>query len=261
MKWVPIKRDLPVICIIQARMKSTRLPGKVLKKIGDKTALGLMVERLRGIKAREIIVATSSDVSNNPIRYQCQQNIKVKCYSGDENNVIKRVIDCAKKWKLPDDGIIVDLTADCPLIDYKVVNYLINKIKSYNFDYVHNDVIERSWPDGIDCQVYKYALLKEVYEKITDPVHYAHVGWNIYKYGGKKVRSFVWRAPDDMYFPELGLTLDEEADYVFLKNIYDHFTSYKYPQPFSVKTVIRILKRCPEMITNFGVKRKVPGNG
>jgi spore coat polysaccharide biosynthesis protein SpsF len=254
--------ELPAIILIQARMNSSRLPGKVLLKFGNKTALHLMVDRIRTTKINEIIVASTTNRKDIAIEEECSKNIKVKCFRGDENNVIKRMIDAATKWGLPNNGIIVDLSGDCPFIDRKIVEYLLYKIRSMNLDYVHNDIINRSWPDGVDCQIYRLHALKEAYKLITNPIHYAHSGWNIPTYCTHLIESWCWIAPKKYSWPTLGLTLDEEKDYLFLKSMYERFSDKnRYPQPFSVKTMIGVLKRCPNLVTNMEVKRKVSGNG
>jgi spore coat polysaccharide biosynthesis protein SpsF len=254
--------NVPAIIIIQARMGSERLPGKVLLKFGKYSALHLMVSRLKGARVKDIIIATTTNPRDNAIEKECADNIKVKCFRGNETNVIKRMIDAAAKWGLPDNGYIVDLTGDCPFIEAKIVNLLLYQIRSKDYDYVHNDVINRSWPDGIDCQIYKYHRLKEVYNMITDQKHFSHTGWNIMHYNSAKISHWAWEAPDKFRWPELGLTLDEPKDYEFLKFLYEWFSNYnRYPQPFSVRTLIGVLKKVPHLVTNWEVTRKIPGNG
>jgi spore coat polysaccharide biosynthesis protein SpsF len=253
----------PAIAIIQARTGSSRLPDKVLLPLAkDKSVLHVMVDRIRQAKVKEIIVATTTNQNDSKIVRECDEKIKVRCFRGSENNVLQRMIDAASTWGLPDDGYIVDLTGDCPFSNATIINYLLYKIRSTDSDYVHNDVIDRSWPDGVDCQIYKFSALKTIYGLVTNPVHFSHSGWNIPTYGSHLFKIWNWKAPEKYHWPDLGLTLDEQKDYIFLKSLYERFSDKnKYPQPFSIKTVINVLRRCPSLITNKDVARKIAGNG
>ena len=255
------------VIIIQARMGSTRLPGKVLLKYDNKIpSLVCMIKRLSKCKVDHFIVATTTHTIDDEIEKTITNTFPsntIRCFRGSESNVINRVICAAESVNLPDEGYIVDLSGDCPFIQSSIVNFLLRKIyKNKELDYVHNDVINRSWPDGIDCQVYKLAALKEAEKLIINPVHLSHSGWNIPHYGSHLFKTWSWKAPERYRWPELGLTLDEKADYEFLNNIYKQFSdSNKYPQPFSIMTVIKVLKQCPWLVTNKDITRKIPGNG
>lgn len=253
--------------VIQARMGSSRLPGKVLLKYDNKiSSLVYMLQRLSKCKVDHFIIATTTNSIDDEIEETITNNFPyntVKCFRGSENNVIDRVIQSVESFGYSHDDLIVDISGDCPFIQSSIVNFLLRKIiKNKELDYVHNDVINRSWPDGIDCQVYKLSVLKEAKRLITNQVHMAHSGWNIPHYGSHLFNIYNWIAPERYRWPELGLTLDEKEDYNFLNNIYKQFSdSNKYPQPFSIMTVIKVLKQCPWLVTNKDIIRKVPGNG
>ena len=109
--------------LIEARMSSTRLPGKVLMKIRNKTMLGFIVDRIKLVKKiKNIVVATTINKNDDKIVKWCEQK-KISYYRGSENNVINRVYQAAKKYKL---DIIVLITGDCPLVDHNIISQILN---------------------------------------------------------------------------------------------------------------------------------------
>ncbi|KKL61487.1 hypothetical protein LCGC14_2194840, partial [marine sediment metagenome] len=153
----------------------------------------------------------------------------------------------AAKWSKAD--IIVDMTSDCPLIDPKHIDHLIETLLNENLDYVSN-CIYRDWPDGADIQVYWTKSLKECHKRFYTP---NHIGWNITQYP-LIFNIHHWKAPNDMHWPELGLTLDTLEDYELLKII---FNSFGYKIDFSIESAIRYLRKKPHLVKiNQMVKRK-----
>ena len=244
-----------VIAIIQARMASTRLPGKVLLPLGpkNKPVLWWLFYRIGLAElVDQVVVATTNNPVNQPIMDFADHNHKgwyVYGYDGEEDDVIGRVISCAKFY---DADIVVDITGDCPMVDPRHIDHLVNYLLiTKTSDYVSNDVIHRSWPDGLDVQVYWLDTLMKCQRRLNPK---QHCGYNI---GSNSLLFNVNRfwAPVKYHWPELGLTLDTSEDYKFLQRIFNYFGDYP---GFMVEHVIDFLRENPDWITNKDVKRKDP---
>src|SRR3712207_317315 len=126
---------MKVVCIIQARTGSTRLPGKILKKICDKTVLEHDIERIKRIKNIDEIVIATTDKTQDDLIVNEALKLNIKYFRGSENDVLSRYYYAAKKYNA---DIIVRVTSDCPLIDSKVSEETINYYLNNKFDYVSN---------------------------------------------------------------------------------------------------------------------------
>ena len=248
-----------VVAIIQARMQSTRLPGKVLLPLAGKPVLWWIAKRASLAKlVDDVMVATCASEANYPIYSFCQrEEIDVFSYTGEENDVIGRVL-AAAEWSRAD--IIVDITADCPMVDPRHIDNLIMKLKKITefykdqLDYVTNDIVSRSWPDGFDIQVY----WRDALERCKDLfVPKQHCGWNIAQHP-EIFNIYHWKARPSMHWPELGLTLDTPEDYEMLKILFKKFGD---DPGFSSEAIITFLRKNPEYIINTNVKRKSPEEG
>jgi len=164
---------MKIVIISQARMTSTRLPGKVLKKVSGKTLLEHHVERLRRSQmSDEIVIATTENRTDIPIVEVCEK-IKVNYFRGSEEDVLSRYYKAATKFKA---DIVVRVTSDCPLIDPVIVDSVISFFfdNSPFFDYVSNAGI-RTFPRGMDTEVFKYQTLVETYNEAKSNVDREHV--------------------------------------------------------------------------------------
>tara|TARA_Y100000766_G_C18843633_1_gene574513 strand:+ start:581 stop:1294 length:714 start_codon:yes stop_codon:yes gene_type:complete len=160
-----------ILCIIQARMNSKRLKGKVLKKIQGKTALEHIIERSLQVKLiDDLVVATSNNKLDDKIEEFCKRQ-KINCYRGDEINVLSRFYEISKKNLAKN---ILRLTADCPLHDPEVIDDIIKFYKENNFDYVSNS-IKRTFPVGLDTEVFSFDSLEKAFFYSSDPLHREHV--------------------------------------------------------------------------------------
>ncbi len=252
------------IAIITARMKSGRLPEKVLLNLHDRPALRWVADRCSQAHIDGVIIATTADPSNDPIETAMGRDYLVYRYKGDEEDVLGRVLAVAQ-WIGAD--IIVDVSGDCPCVDPRHIDQFLEMLKDdYDChidlsgkrnqkyikpDYVSN-VVTRTWSDGFDIQCYKTEALAKVKE-LFDPLH--HVGWNICQH--PEVFK-IWNvpAPSEMHWPELGLTLDQPEDYELLKIIFNYFG--KNPS-FTAEEVVAWLKGNPHLLEiNENVRRKIP---
>lgn len=259
---------MTTVAIIQARMNSTRLPGKVMLQLPGGTVLQTVVERVRAAKRVDrVVVATSMNKADAQITSLCWHN-GIDCHRGSEADVLDRVYQAAISRGA---DYVVDITADCPLVDPRhidrIVGELIGDRRSFksrshdddDLDYVSNCWI-REWPDGLDVQAYSIDALEKVWRSQTAARE--HVGWNIPQQADK--HGFHLRqicAPKKYQHPEIGVTLDEPADYTLLKKLFtEAVLAHGGNNVFPVEWALDYLLDRPEMLAiNAGVKRKEPG--
>lgn len=234
---------MKIVATIEARMSSTRLPGKVMKPILGKPVLELLIERLKRVNLiDDIVVATTNNKEDNIIENLCKK-IKIKCFRGSEKDVLERVLLAAKSVNA---DLIVEITGDCPLIDPYITKECIKLFLKGNYDYISNGYKEKTFPDGLAVQIVPVKILDEVNTCTTDPVDHEHVCYYIYSHP-QKYRLQNYRARGELYWPELAITLDTPNDYKLIKIIFEKL----YPQNprFSAYDVVRFLRINPELVT------------
>ena len=220
-----------VVALVQARMSSSRLPGKVLLPIAKKPVLLHIVERLSWCRLKDkIVVVTSTEESDKPIVDLCNKN-KIGCFQGSLSDVLDRFYSASIKYKA---DAIVRITADCPVIDPIIVDTLIEGFLSGNYDCFG---LGGDFPDGLDCTVYSFSAIKKAWEESELESEREHVG--PYIENNKeifKVKSL--EIFEGLY--DLRLTLDEPEDYELLSNIFDHL--YNKKKPFLTHQVLSFIK-------------------
>jgi spore coat polysaccharide biosynthesis protein SpsF len=226
-----------VSAIIEARMTSSRLPGKVLMEINKKPVLWYLIRRLKKIKKiNNIILATTTNKEDDELVNLAKKN-KIKFYRGSEHDVMQRVLFAARKFKT---DIIVSITGDCPIIDYNLVSQCLNSFLKNNVDYLSNSNI-RSYPDGMDVQVYNYQALRKSYSLTRSMVDKEHVTLHIRKNPNKfKILNLV--APSELHYPNLGLTLDYYQDFILIKKLINFFNKKKNYY-FTCEDILKIYKK------------------
>ncbi len=198
------------LCIIQARYRSTRLLGKVLKNVNGLSLLEYEVNRIKQAKKIDkIIVATTDDKDGEKIANLCKQ-IKIDCFRGSENDVLDRYHQCALECLGYDN--IIRITGDCPLIDPVIIDKTISFFIKGKFDYASN-VEQETFPDGMDIEVFKKLVLIEVAQKAKLPSEREHVTPYIRK--NKKYKKGNLSAPSD--WSHFRLTVDEPVDFEVIK--------------------------------------------
>jgi spore coat polysaccharide biosynthesis protein SpsF len=234
--------------IIQARMGSTRLPNKVLKKLAGKEVLWHVVERCQKSRmADAVIVATSTDVKDDVIYQFCLER-GIEFFRGSENNVLDRFYQCAKKFNL---DVIVRVTADCPLVDPFIIDQAIKLFleKKEECDYVSN-IFNRVFPRGLDCEVFSFSALEEAVKEAESGPELE----NVTPYIIKNKRTLLYQV-EDPYCGDFRLTLDVQEDFDVLNQIYDKF--YKEGSIIDAKKAIKFLKDNPEVARiNSAIEQK-----
>lgn len=237
------------IATIEARMTSSRLPGKVLLKVLDKSLLGYLINRLKAVPSLDGIVLATTSNSQDDILANFAATENIMCFRGSESDVMARVIGAAQAANA---DTIVEITADCPLIDPHIIEQAIQIFYANNADYVSN-AHKRSFPDGMDVQVFSLDTLKYSASLTSDNLDHEHVTLHIRN--NPEIFSHLHIiAPPNMYWPELGVTLDEQADYELIRKIIEHFGSSNL---FGCVEIINFLKKNNHLLRlNENVTRK-----
>lgn len=260
---------MKTVAVIQARMGSSRLPGKVmLPLVGSQPVLGVIVDRLRAARRLDaVVVATSRKQADAEITKWCAMN-RVDSFCGSEDDVLDRVYQAALATRADS---VVDITADCPLVDPRHVDRLVGELAGDRRgiqgdacegspDYVSN-CFYRDWPDGLDVQCYTVDALERAWR--NPKAIREHVGWNIPHLSESAGEEFLVRqplAPPKYHLPEWGLTLDEPDDYRLLRTVFTEMVLRYGDALFPAEAAINWLRENPDILAiNAGVKRKEPG--
>jgi spore coat polysaccharide biosynthesis protein SpsF len=231
---------------IEARMTSTRFPGKVLCEIGGKPALQLMIERvLQSDTIDDIFVATTTNNTDDPIVELCEK-LNIKYFRGSEENVYQRVLETHQFFK---SDIIVELSGDCPLIDPQVIEKGLHIFLNNTFDYVHTSF---NYPLGMATEIFSLETLRSISrERELTMADKEHVTPYLYTSGLYKTYQFEPNENEKM--PEFSVTLDTLEDYEVIKSVYQHFNTNR----FTVEQMVLFAKENPQIVTkNIHIKRK-----
>ncbi|MEZ4752926.1 MAG: glycosyltransferase family protein [Bdellovibrionota bacterium] len=231
---------MKTIITIEARMGSSRLPGKMLLPICEKPILQLVIERLKRVKlANEVVVATTVNLLDDEIEALCK-SIDCAYFRGSEPDVLDRLIQTAKAF---DAEVIAQTTGDCPLIDPAVVDEAIKIFRESNVDYVSNR-LDRTYPTGVDPQVFYTSALERVAEKTNDPDDREHGSYYIYTHPHEfTMKNFK---AEDVNLPHYRWLLDYPEDFEFTKAIYERL--YPSNPDFTMYDVLKLLEDEPELI-------------
>jgi spore coat polysaccharide biosynthesis protein SpsF len=201
--------------ISQARMGSTRLPGKVLMKIKQKTILEYHIERLRWSHL-PIIVATTDQKADELIVSLCA-DIKTPCFRGDEEDVLKRFYECAVANRF---DIIIRVTSDCPLIDGLLIKEGLGLFTKEGVDYLSN-TIERSFPQGFDFEIFSFNVLKSAFANAKEKPEREHVTPYIWRNNPEKFK--LWNFKNDLDRSNYRLTVDTQEDFLVVKELIEKY--------------------------------------
>lgn len=238
---------MQIVAIIQARMGSTRLPGKVLMELAGKTVLARVVERVSRFESvQSIVVATSVNRENEAIAAECER-LGTHCFRGSEDDVLDRYVGAARKHKA---DAIVRITADCPLIDPEVSDGVVNEFLRRRADYASN-VFPRTYPRGLDTEVFTINALEQAWKRSTEAHQREHVTPYLYEHPD------VFRLASIQTDADYGShrwTLDTPEDLELIRSICSRFAGRG---SFSWREVLAVLHEQPELVRlNAHVKQK-----
>jgi spore coat polysaccharide biosynthesis protein SpsF len=236
-----------VVAIIQARMGSTRLPGKVLKDLCGETVLARVVSRTRhAMLLNEVVVATSVQAADDAVVQECGR-LSVACFRGNEVDVLDRYFHAAEKFSA---DAVVRITSDCPLIDPEVSDKTIQVFLDRYPDYASN-VLERTYPRGLDIEIMTFAALASAWRDARDPYQREHVTPFLYQH---PERFRLVSVTGDRDYSHYRWTLDTMEDLEFLRAVYERCAEALGP---TWQDVLRILEEAPNLVAiNEHVKQK-----
>jgi spore coat polysaccharide biosynthesis protein SpsF (cytidylyltransferase family) len=227
-----------VTAIVQARMKSSRLPGKVMREIEGRPMLWHVVKRLK--KARlvgRIIIATSNREIDTPI-LKLGRALRLDCYAGSEQDVLDRYYRAATNFGA---DIIVRITADCALIDPHIVDDVIRRYMQGDCDYVAN-TLKWTYPDGVDVEVFSYAVLEKAWREARWASEREHVTPYIRK-NPDKFRLVNIESGTDL--SRFRWSVDREEDLEFVRQVFRHL--YQEGQIFYMEDVLKLIEKYPQL--------------
>lgn len=230
-----------VVCIIQARMGSTRLPGKVLKKICGKTVLEHDIDRLRRItNINRIVIATTILEKDNAVVNEAER-LGITYFRGSEEDVLSRYYYTAKENNA---DAIVRVTSDCPLIDSeiseKIIQFYLNNTEKY--DYVSN-TIDRTYPRGLDTEVFSFKTLEKAFNEAETQRDREHVTPYIWD----NPNTFrIYQYKNEIDYSHLRWTLDTVEDFKLIESIYNYLYTEK-GNDFVMEDIVQLLKNYPEL--------------
>lgn len=201
--------------IIQCRLSSKRLPNKILLKIGHKTFLEFLINRLKKIEGLKIVCAIAKEKGNSKLKRLLRNN-KIDFFEGPEKNVLKRYYMTAKFYKCKN---IIRITSDCPLIDHRLIEEGIKIFKSKKLDYLSNNLLQ-TFPHGLDFEIFNYKSLKKAYKNGNSFSEIEHVTEYIKKNKGVKKFNLKSKIILDKYYR---WTLDTEKDLIFFRKLYKEY--------------------------------------
>ncbi|RME05406.1 MAG: acylneuraminate cytidylyltransferase [Anaerolineae bacterium] len=247
-----------IIAIIQARMTSSRLPGKVLRDIAARPMLGWVVERARRASTvSQVIVATTTDPSDDPVAAYCGER-GYDCIRGSLNDVLDRYYQAALQAQAE---VVVRITADCPFIDPALIDDAIGVLLEGGFDFVANRLPRpwgRTYPIGLDVEVFTFAALETAWQQATEkhqrehvtPYFYEDTPANALRLNAARRAEFVTprgfriallHAPAD--YGHLRWTVDTAADLELARRIAAYFPD----DTFSWTDILRLVEGHPEL--------------
>lgn len=205
--------------IIQARMGSTRLPGKIMKELAGNPMLWHVVKRaMKASSADRVIVATTKKPEDDAVEKFCKTH-NFLCYRGSAENVLERYHEAAEKFGA---DIIVRVTADCPLVAPEIIDRCVREFQKSKADYISNvNPGPRTFPRGLDVEVFSSPALERAYRNASQGYEKEHVTPYLWenKKGEFALKNTVLASPD--YARDWRLTVDYAQDYILMKAVYD----------------------------------------
>ncbi|MBL8771319.1 MAG: glycosyltransferase family protein [Phenylobacterium sp.] len=221
------------LAILQARMSSTRLPGKVLAPVLGQPMIARQIERLRrSRRLDDLVVATSLDPSDDPLA-AWGEGAGVSVFRGDLHDVLGRF--CALLEGRPEAGTVLRLTADCPLADPGVIDALVQRFEAEGADYANNVTPDRTFQHGLDAEVMRRDVLLAAGREARDAYEREHVTPFIYRHPERFRLASLTRSPS---LAHLRWTVDLPEDLAFVRRVYERL--YPSNPAFSSDDVVAL---------------------
>jgi spore coat polysaccharide biosynthesis protein SpsF len=229
------------IATIEARMTSSRLPGKVMRSVLGRPLLEFLVERLKFSSTLDGICLATTDRATDDCLEELAERMGILSFRGSEHDVLKRVHGAAE---FAGAEVIVEITADCPLMDPFVVDRVVNTYRNSRCDYVAN-ILKRTYPDGFDVQVFSTNALRRAAALTTDPRDREHVSCYFYEHPELFSLANVESGLPERFW-NCRLTVDYLQDFERIRKIFDAL--YPINPVFTLEDVCEFLSRNPSLI-------------
>ena len=234
--------------IVQARMTSTRLPGKVLLPLGGEPMLARLVERLKRVRgADQIVIATTTNAADDAIASLCDQ-LGVPCHRGSELDVLSRYAEAARAHQA---DVVVRITSDCPLIDPALIDDVIARFQQGDADCVSN-MLPPTWPYGMAVEVFGAQALAEAHAEATQPAEREHVTPFLYAHP-ERYRLHNVASPTDLSGQRW--TVDTPEDYALVQRLFD--AVHPTHPDFTLADLLATMQAHPDWLTiNQHIRQK-----
>lgn len=233
-----------VVAVVEARMTSSRLPGKVLLPAGGQPLLQVLVERLRRVpRLDQIVIATTVNATDQPIVVLAAR-LGVPVFRGSEEDVLERVVKCLQAHRAE---ICVEVTGDCPLADPAIVDEALDAFAGApDRVYVSNSDPHRSVPAGLDVQVFSAAALHQLDRETRDPADREHVSYGFYRpESGDRWRPHFIQHASTAGAKKLWLSLDHREDYELIKALHEEVSATT--PDYGAREIIAWVRAHPEL--------------
>lgn len=232
-----------ILVVIQARMLSTRLPGKVMMPLLGKSLLARMIERLQMMSIpATLLIATTQSAADDVIEQEANQ-LGIACYRGSTNNLLDRHYQAAKLYGA---DVVLKIPSDCPLIDPQIVDQVLSYYlkNAEHFDYVSN-LHPATWPDGNDVEVMSFFCVEKAWESAEKAFELEHTTPYIWENTDLFRVGNVISSYNADYSMSHRFTIDYPEDYQFIKEVFESL--YPDNPRFTCSDILRLLERRPEI--------------
>lgn len=238
------------ILILQARMLSDRLPGKILKPLLGRPMMSYEIEnllKLRGVD--QLVVATGTCKADDAVERFCEES-GITCFRGSDNDVLDRFIQAARKHQA---DVVIRACADCPLMDHHIAQLVVDFFNEHypKYEYVSN-VLERSYPRGMDLEIMTLQALERAQRRATTRAEKEHVTYYVYSHPDEFSLGSV-KGPHDLSYHRW--TVDTQEDFALIEKIMD--TLEKRHLPRTMQHILELFEAHPQwLLMNRHIKQK-----
>ena len=232
-----IMKNLNLV-VLQARMSSTRLPGKVMTQINGHPMIYWEISRISKAKLVNKIVVAISDQSSDDVLADYLDSIHQEYIRGSLDNVLSRYVKAEENYN---PSAIIRLTADCPLVMPELIDQYLEIFQKEDFEYLSN-TLELSYPDGLDIEIIAPGVLKKLLEFSLSKEEKEHVTLGIYS---RKDKFRVYNVSNKFNISQFRWTVDTADDLIFVKSIYAHFESKEIN--FTFEDMLKFVKENPNL--------------
>ena len=248
---------MKIVAIVQARMGSSRLPGKVMKEVCGKSILSHVISRISQCSLVDQVVVATTTNDEDDILIREADNLGVSSFRGSEDNVLSRYYHAASAYRA---DVVIRVTSDCPLFDPTILTEIVAVFLKKNsqarcVDYLSN-TLDRTYPRGLDAEVLYFDVLKTAYQEADKNYEKEHVTPYVYQHADKFIVEQYRDADHD--YSEYRWTLDTVEDFKFIETVYHAL--WERTRLFQTADIYRLLERNPFILDiNSHIEQKKLG--